>query len=239
MKNLKLFLVISLLTGTVFSLVHCSSNESSPIALEKNIEYRNISSCMEDYGLSPFCDSTTITINVSLPSYPNCSFEIQFFFWECNISNYEVVYHVSDPQIVNQYCSQYNTDLQNAMNNGTIESFNLNIYRQVWQKVNSWLLNNTSPTKTVVEMDHYVASCSKMCYWISRNGGWVGWKYPCGENCCKLFMYYKNINGIWVLDKKEYIPVDDPCSGSRPVNCLAGKGKYETECTPQCEVLDF
>ncbi|MBK7093749.1 MAG: hypothetical protein IPH57_01290 [Saprospiraceae bacterium] len=240
MKNIQKFVSIIFLAAFVLALVQCSKDEISGInkLSDSKIEFRDNNPCTPDLGGITTCDSATIEMFVQIPMYPGCHFRVRFLLWECKAGS-AVAYHLSDYEIFDHDCPQYNTDLQNAMNNGLINVFNIGVGKQIWNSITQWLLNSTSPSFSVVTIEYYVASCAKECYWKLKTGYWVGKRYSCGENCCTLKMVYNKVSGQWQLTNKVLGFPSDPCYGARPVDCPLGRDQWSTDCAPQCEVLNF
>ncbi|MBK7096774.1 MAG: hypothetical protein IPH57_17545 [Saprospiraceae bacterium] len=227
MKTIKFISIFILLCGFTFALVQCTKDEATKSELKgSKIEYRTSNPCAPDLGNNPNCDSVSFDYFVSIPMYPGCQFRVQFLYWECIDGLGNIAYHLSDYQIISHDCPQYNTDLQNAMNNGTINIFNIAFGKQIWNAITVLLLNSTSPSLGAITLEYYVASCAKECYWKSRTGFWLGKRYSCGENCCIAQRNYNKINGVWILtNSKTNFPLD-PCYGARPVDCPVGRDEW-------------
>ncbi|MBK7093751.1 MAG: hypothetical protein IPH57_01300 [Saprospiraceae bacterium] len=240
MKTIKYLSIFVLLIGFSFALVRCTKDEATKSELNASkIEYRIDNPCAPDLSNLPSCDSITHTISVQIPMYPGCSFTVEFFVWECDGGS-AIAYHLSDYKIIDHNCNQYNIDLINAKNNNTINYFNMVFGKQIWYAITQWLLSGTASNISVVTVEYSIASCAKECYWqIRGSNAWVGRRYACGENCCKLKRVYNKINGEWVPTNKIVDFPLDPCYGARPVDCPDSRYQWSTDCTAQCEVLDF
>lgn len=240
MKTIKFISIFILLCGFTFALVQCTKDETTKIELNgSKIEYRTSNPCAPDLGNNPNCDSVSFDYFISIPMYPGCQFRVQFLYWECIDGLGNIAYHITDYQIISHDCAQYSIDLQNAMNNGTINAFNITFGKQIWNSITLFLLSSTSPSYNVLSANYYTASCTKDCYWKSKNGLWVGWRYSCGENCCRARRTYNYINGQWTLTNTRIDFPSDPCYGARPVSCPDGRDAYSTDCSPQCEAINF
>lgn len=239
MKQIKYISIFILLFGFSFALVQCTKDEATKIELKgSKIEYRTSNPCAPDFSNRPSCDSITHTISVQIPMYPGCSFSVKFFFWEC-YGGSAIAYHLTDYEIIDHNCNQYNIDLINARNNNTINTFNIAFGKQIWNAITQWILSGTPSNVTVATLEYYVASCSKECYWQTRGSYWVGKRFACGENCCGLQKVYNKVNGQWVLTNTTVNSPVDPCYGARPVDCPDSRYQWSTDCSPQCEVLNF
>ncbi len=242
MKNFKI--LFSALLFIVF-FIQCTENHNQDLSqLGKNKEIRRIpspidNSCLKD-NLPPFvfaCEFGTLPMTVELPQYDGCQFHIAVEFYRCG----DEILYVGDfwfTQAIN--CTQYNIDYNNAVNNNTLPSFELNFDISIWFEINEKLIaTSASPSSNFLTINYVVGSCSYTCYEVGEpnpNGfsTILPVTYSCGSNCCKVIREYKKVNGIYVPLSGPSIDVPDEECEDRDVRCLTGSAP---KCTGGCDEL--
>jgi len=248
MKNLFALFFTFLLFGLIIS---CSKNSVEDNILETNVSSNETStrapgeSCIRTNFNSGSCFEGVYTYSISIPSYPNCTFEVSVDYVNCVSDQGDRSIHLGDFVINEHDCPQYNTDLSIANTQNQLQTFQTSINQQVWAQVTNNLLNDNPPTLgTVIVLEYIVSQCTRTCYVnLTPKAGnpfiaTVPRKINCGTNCCRLIDNYQETNGSWELANTINEPIFAGCLFTGVPFCLPNT-VFSTDCDDNCDSLDF
>lgn len=177
-----------------------------------------------------------------LPQYPTCEFEISLDYSLCNAFGSSSI-HIGDFEIVFQYevagglpCAQFESDLQNAMTNGTIDQFVSNFNSQIWDiAIENLLQSQITQGLALFTIEYNASSCYFYCInKVTKKGQSYDMltRYACGDGCCKIITTYQPDNSGDFVQTNVSDLSDSDCGTSSLVLCPSGG--FATSCQYSC-----
>jgi hypothetical protein len=248
MKTSRIILAMFISLLTIAFVSSCNKDEvKSEVA---NAELNDHGNEKGNVGIGNACNFTVpqtgscfpgiYTNSISLPQYPGCTFQIKALYEFCYSGATISAYHFRDFEIIDHDCGKFQIDLQNAKNNGTLQSFIIGFNASVWATITQILLNAAPSNQSGLEFEYIIASCRRTCY-IEKWKGEMSILIPVDENCsngcCRRLTGYTRVGGKWQRTAQYVTPWSEDINGCQPpstTQCNSGVG---TDCFPRCETL--
>ncbi|HRO09404.1 MAG: hypothetical protein IT267_04715 [Saprospiraceae bacterium] len=255
MRNFKLLMAFAIFSITSFAIYSCAKENDSKQNLQTvntEVEIRIGTEPCEGVGGNCTGQFATFFETVTLPQYPNCTFEIEYKMRSCVI-NGQLKF---DLQMVEwgpwPACQDFDDDLDSVIinNPGGVALWLQNIEK----KIMTALVTKLSPNYTIpncgsvnnVTFGFSHGSCIKFCLVkkiSTKPGGLTIWKaiqIPCGEACCRTeYKVCKNPDGALNIQVQAFSiqTVPGSCESQVPdIPCPKGT-YYSTSCIPNCQAL--
>lgn len=251
MKHFKILMAVAIIAVITVFIYSCAKeneklSESDTQELSLNSQTRGDeigNSCLETN--QPFnagsCFHGTYTNWIELPQYPGCHFNVSVEYYLCNSGIGSQALHLGDFVINDHDCQAYSDDVNDAIANNTILTFQLSFNSSVWAKLTTLLLNNLPNASTyLINAEYILAACKRTCYVeIERTPEGLSKIIPvenaCSSECCSRNSFYRKINGVWELDHYTLSSPPTTCPNNT-VSCPANT-TFATNCIDGCAVL--
>ncbi len=194
-------------------------------------------SCIPDIKTNLVCSPGIFPTAIQLPQYPGCTFYISANYVRCSDWALGTEYiHMGDFSIIEHDCPQFNTDMTNAINNGTKETFIAQFNGSVWGVLTNYLLSQTNGIWSNTVLEYMVAACNQICIVEKRFSdtqftALVPVNNRCSEDCCRRITNYIKINGQWEVYSNSI--TEGPECEIITASCPANTVDY-TNCIKNC-----
>ena len=185
------------------------------------------------------------TLQITLPSYPGCTFEVAFEHVECE-NGWGDVYHLGDFEIISYSCPAFAAALHNAYVTGgsTFTGFVEVFEKEVRDQIEKLIIIQSVPPNTYpcgekyfFFMSHARITCYKGCIVNQPNPPQQYYEVACGTDCCtKRTTACRLDNGDLYTYSITIEPDAPTCTDPLVWPTLPGPRKcdYETPCEFEC-----
>jgi len=227
----------------LFGIVSCSEvSPNNTIADEERIEKRDEDCKVEiPYGDGP-CSLFGRQFTTSIDGYPGCTFTISYGGGNCvDIFTGDQYYYVEQFSLLAHDCEEYNMDIEDAIADGSIESFSKEFEDKLYELVLYNIAENIILPWNHFVVNYRTSSCSKFCYSemtlpSGNQSILVPSKVKCGEGCCEYFSdvwnSYTGINFSTEIINSDLSDCSDVPDGQY---CKGKEIRYSTDCLLTCE----
>jgi hypothetical protein len=249
---------IALLSFIIFCFTSCDrfTNESELNENHLEVSLRSSGDLIDLLGtacvpssivLPGLCNDTTFldTIDVTLVSYPGCTFTIIFQTLYCGYAGFQDV-TVGDFQIVEHDCAAFSNDINNNWNQTIWSSFITDFELEVYNEIQDYLIEQNvgegsfnCSSGAYWNINFIRASCYRYASTTQLNGYLTSVKLACGSQCCErhtrvcvqsdgtLFIDTYDTTNPWSID------CSDPAFLIQPPVWI-GRPEWITNCTVSC-----
>ena len=224
-------------------IASCSINNEDKfivkdILISEEIMKRDGESCFEaeEFDLTG-CLFWGEDFDAAFDQYPGCTFVIHVAYYRCfDGQNYSFL--IENVSLVSHDCDDFNNDVLNAEQNGTLDHFTLNFDIMIFKAARDFLGTSTPINTLSVALTYITASCNQYCWFTATKKGYTYYSFyknVCGDGCCTIQSLYYYYDGNIVSETNDVTSTGDLQSYTNNDTCNAIGIVFSTSCIYSCD----